>query len=252
MAFPEEVAPFFLRSQLDQETQLARQGQIGEDTLSRSRWMKSANFEVFDAGDLENLFEFYDGLFFEGRVRQLLGEASLKFRISARMTSAGAKTFRYQSRQTGERWYEIAVAGNLLFDSFDGSQRDITVCGRTCSTTLEALQRLMEHELLHLVELLVWSKSSCSASQFQSMARRFFGHTDFRHALITPKEQARDLGIHVGAQVRFEYEGQTFVGRVNRITKRATVLVESRQGRLFNDGFRYETYYIPLEMLERV
>ena len=41
------------------------------------------------------------------------------------------------------------------------------------------------------------------------------------------------------------------MGRVNRITKRATVLLENQQGEHFTDGKRYETYYIPLQYLVR-
>ena len=41
------------------------------------------------------------------------------------------------------------------------------------------------------------------------------------------------------------------MGHVNRITKRATVLVENQQGEHFTDGKRYETYYIPLQHLAR-
>jgi len=42
------------------------------------------------------------------------------------------------------------------------------------------------------------------------------------------------------------------VGRVNRITRRATVLVENPHGALYSAGKRYRTYYVPLPMLNKV
>ena len=41
-------------------------------------------------------------------------------------------------------------------------------------------------------------------------------------------------------------------GRVNRITRRATVLVPNPAGQKFSDGKRYSRYYVPLERLRRV
>ena len=39
-------------------------------------------------------------------------------------------------------------------------------------------------------------------------------------------------------------------GRVNRITKRATVLVEDIGGQPYSDGLRYKIYYVPIAHLE--
>jgi len=60
------------------------------------------------------------------------------------------------------------------------------------------------------------------------------------------------LGIRVGSRVRFEFEGQQLEGRVNRITQRATVLVEHTEGARYSDGRRYRKYYVPLGSLERM
>jgi hypothetical protein len=40
------------------------------------------------------------------------------------------------------------------------------------------------------------------------------------------------------------------MGRVNRITKRATVLVEDPDGVKYSNGLRYRTYYVPIACLE--
>ena len=72
------------------------------------------------------------------------------------------------------------------------------------------------------------------------------------HDLITPHEQANTaFNIRVGDHVLFELEGMQRAGRVNRITRRATVLVEDPGGRLYADGKRYRTYYVPLPLLRK-
>jgi len=40
-------------------------------------------------------------------------------------------------------------------------------------------------------------------------------------------------------------------GTVNRITKRATVLVEDPEGEPYSDGKRYRKYLVPLQLLTR-
>jgi hypothetical protein len=57
--------------------------------------------------------------------------------------------------------------------------------------------------------------------------------------------------VRVGDRVAFELDGTQFHGRVNRITRRATVLVESLRGEPYSDGRRYLTYYVPLPLLRK-
>jgi hypothetical protein len=68
--------------------------------------------------------------------------------------------------------------------------------------------------------------------------------------MITRRERASAMGLGVGARVRFEFEGQRLSGFINRVTKRATVLVESPDGRRFSDGRHYRSYYVPIGALE--
>jgi hypothetical protein len=184
--------------------------------------------------------------------REDLSRPALQFRLSKRMTSAGGKTTRFKPRG-GPVFFEIAVSTTLLFQTFHDVERPITVAGIVCRDRLEALQRVVEHEIVHLIEMLLWTHSSCSANRFQSIAARAFGHVEHTHQLITPRERAlRKFGIRTGDRVRFELDGAPMVGVVNRITRRATVLVEDPRGMRYTDGKRYAKYYVPLAMLEPV
>lgn len=229
-----------------------RKNVIYRTTLEQSRHFDGGNFEQIHPDDLELLFEQYDHHFFEGQCRQQLGHRPLRFRLSSRMTRAGGKTAHAISRSPHRREsFEIAISTTLLFQTFNDVERTITVTGCECHDRLEALQRIFEHELIHLLEMATWKKSSCSQRRFQTLAHRFFSHTEHTHALITPRERAlKRFGIRAGSRVRFRFDGTELVGLVNRITRRATVLVEAPHGQLFSDGKRYETYYMPLNMLE--
>ncbi|QDU36896.1 hypothetical protein Mal4_11970 [Maioricimonas rarisocia] len=241
-------------TRLDQDEILDRTAQIYRTLLARSQWMESGNFRTIHPADLELLFDQYDRLFFDEGCRRVLGPCKLTFRLSKRMTRAAGKTFRYTPRQPGRLpYYEIAVSTTLLFQAFREGDRPVTVTGLPCRDRLQALQRLFEHEMLHLVEMLVWEHSSCSAARFQTIAANLFGHTEHTHALITHQERAYvERGVRPGSRVRFRFEGAEYVGVVNRITKRATVLVEDPRGQKYSDGKRYAKFYIPLNMLEPV
>ena len=231
--------------------------EIKESVLRESQYLDTENFSDIGPDDLQRLFDQYDHLFFENNCRQSLGGNPLGFRLSQRMTRSGGKTSRREIRnfigKVVSKEYEIAVSETLLFQAFEGNHRPVVICGIECENRLEALQRIMEHEITHLVELLIWSKSSCSATRFQSIANRFFGHTHHRHHLITPREHAfTKYGIKTGDKVSFQFEGRDYTGLVNRITKRATVLVEDKHGEPYINGKRYRKFYIPIEMLESI
>jgi hypothetical protein len=149
--------------------------------------------------------------------------------------------------------YEIAISTALLFQTFQDVPRPVRVNGLECRDRLEALQRIFEHELLHLIEMLVWGRSSCAGTNFKALAWNYFAHTETRHDLVTQRERARALfEVRVGDTVAFEFEGVRHVGLVNRITRRATVLVESSDGEAYSNGKRYKKFYIPLPMLKKV
>ena len=220
--------------------------------LAESDYIDQADFTALHSDDLSLLFQRYDQLFFQGSCAALVGSRPLDFRVSSRMTRIGGKTTTFRPRaHPSERRYEIAVSSTLLFQTFRDEDREITVNGLRCHNRLQALQRVFEHELLHLVETLVWSDSSCKAQRFQDMAARLFGHREHTHRLITPRERALTrFRVRPGVRVRFEFEGRPHVGIVNRVTNRATVLVEDPGGLRYSNGKRYRKFYVPVGGLQ--
>jgi hypothetical protein len=234
----------------------SRTREIYQRVLRESACLGAGNFTAIHPLDLRRMFDLYDQLFLQNTCRATLDGTLLHFSISRRMTRSAGKTTRRvlrDPRHPSSRWeYEISVAGTILFQTFRGEQRTITASGLICHDRLEALQRVMEHELVHLIEMLVWDDSSCSAPRFQSIAGRLFGHREHTHQLITSYERAvTEFGIRPGDRVCFRLDGRHYHGVVNRITKRATVLVEDPRGRLYSDGKRYHKFYVPLGMMEK-
>jgi hypothetical protein len=229
-------------------------GEIRAAILSASPYLRQPNFTACHGDDLETLFHLYDHHIFQGSFREALQGRQLTFRISKRLTRAGGQTvWRIRrDRRTGatKEDFEISVSAVLLYQTFEDHQRPVHVAGCLCNDRLEAMQRILEHEMIHLGERLIWGNSSCRAKRFQSIAARLFGHQSHTHHLVTTTEIARrDKGIHRGSVVTFLHEGRQYQGIVNRLTRRATVLVPDSSGLLYSDGVRYTKFYVPLNLL---
>jgi hypothetical protein len=245
----------------DRDAVSSRTRRIYDSVLKQSAAVREGNFTTVGADDLRTLFDLYDFLFFSGLLSGFLrqdGASPVMFRLSDRMTRAAGKTFLVRRRVRsvfGPRVhseYEIAVSTLLLFQTFDDTNRTVTVGGVVCRDRLEALQRIFEHELLHLTEFLAWGRSSCAEDNFRLLSRRIFAHEGVSHDLVTPREvAAKAYDIRVGDRVGFSLGGKRLLGLVNRITKRATVLVEDPLGRAYSDGKSYATYYVPLDDLRK-
>ncbi len=240
----------FSREQID-----VWQSEIHAQTLQLSRSIDQPNFTRVGREDLVRMIQMYDDRFFGGRVLPVAHAEGLTFGLSSRMTRIAGKMVTHypEGNHDGRRKFELVLSSCLLFQTFEDVSRPVEVTGRQCRDRLEAMQRVAEHEFVHLVEMLIWNDGNCHQSRFQSIARRYFGHTDYRHALITQRERAAiKFDIRVGDEVRFAYDGHALQGRVNRITRRATILVPNPEGQRFSDGGRYVRYYVPLEQLKKV
>lgn len=229
---------------------------VYQHMLANSGSIEAGNFKHISQSDLGLLFQITDEQFFEGNVGRLCEQIAVRplaFRLSTRMTTSGGMTTMFHSRNRQHRGseFEIAIATTPLFATFQDEPTAI-VSGIVCRNRLEALQRIMEHEMVHLIEMLLWNDSNCSANPFKTIVRQFFAHTASNHQLLTPRDIARKrLGVSLGDQVTFSFEGRHLTGHINRITKRATVLVQHPEGIRYSDGKSYQKYYVPINRLQR-
>lgn len=205
------------------------------------------------AGDVALMFDVYDYVFFDGRIATVLADRPLTFRLARRATSRGGSLHRFRPRTpppgAPPEWFEMTVSTSLLFESFGANCRPVTIGGHECLDRLDALQRIVEHEIIHLLEHLRWGDSSCAGPRFRWLVRAVFGHTEAQHALVTPRERAAEQGLVRGRRVAFVFEGRRYEGIVSRVMKRATVLVPHPSGEQRSDGRCYLRFYVPLAQL---
>lgn len=221
---------------------------IYNQVLKQSDTIESGNFTSIAVSDVRLLFTLYDERFFHGFFAENY-QGRVQFRLSQRMTKAAGKT----EHLRGTDDFVIVLSTHLLFQTFHDVTRDIRVNGIVCHDRLQAMMRVFEHEIIHLIEHILFDSSSCSRPYFQRLAHNIFGHTDVTHRLITTEEIAdKKFDLHVGDAVSFEYDAQVYEGVISRITKRATVMVKDPQGP-FSDcqGNRYVKFYVPLRRLKK-
>lgn len=214
--------------------------------IERSPTIRCANFTAVADSDLKLLFSLYDEAFFAGALAARL-PSGFSFSFSRRLTRAAGRVAFH--RVHGPR--QLCLSVTLLFQSFHDVSRPVTVAGITCQDRLEAAMRILEHELVHLVEFFLHGETSCGKPRFKALARELFGHTASAHQLISQRERAATaFNIRLGDRVRFEYDGRRLTGIVHRITRRATVMVPSPDGD-YRDraGNSYRKYYVPLSAL---
>jgi hypothetical protein len=220
---------------------------IHRQVLAERTHLGDGNYGRISTADLRRLLELYDHQFFAGLLHRFV-EGRLSFRLSRRMTSVGGQTT-YRKRAGT---LEICLSTTLMFQTFDEVQREVRVNGVACHDRLEATMRVFEHELVHLLEFVLFHESSCSGKRFRQLSRNLFGHTAQTHQLVTQRERAwKSMGLHIGSKVSFEFEGRRLTGTIYRITKRATVMVPDPRGPYTDQQQnRYSKYYIPLEWLK--
>lgn len=231
------------RQEIKEKTQT-----IYAQILTQSKNLDQGNYTSIAVSDLRLLFELYDNMFFNSYFTENY-EDKIYFRLSKRMTKAAGKTHRYMKTND----FVISLSTTLIFQTFNNITRETKVNGIICHDRLEATMRVFEHEIIHVIEHILFDNSSCSKPSFKCLAYNIFNHTDVTHQLITQVEVAHEnYNLHIGDIVSFEYEGHVYRGFINQITKRATVMVKDKNGE-FKDsnGNRYAKFYIPIQYLKK-
>ena len=149
--------------------------------------------------------------------------------------------------------YEITVSTTLLFNTFQNVDRQVMVGGLECRDRLEALAAHLRARAAAPGRVPGLGPLQLPGGE---LPRALAADLRARGRLPRPGHPPRGGGRGLRHRRRRPGElrarGRAPRRRVNRITRRATVLVESPGGRLFTDGKRYQTFYVPLPMLRKV
>jgi hypothetical protein len=175
---------------------------------------KSANFIHISDSDVCTLFWLIDDIFFRGEIKQKLNEmhSTLKCALTKRKSGIAGSC--------SQRGCAYTMSINLpTFSSIFGKgEKKMYTNGLLCYDTLECLQLVMEHEIIHLL-LFLWGYyeqtyrtpsgmtrrvHQAHGKLFQCMARTIFGHTAFRHSLgLEAEGMLKKDDVHVGMMVQF-------------------------------------------------
>ncbi|WHH60374.1 hypothetical protein [Petroclostridium sp. X23] len=227
---------------------------VRQQFISRAADIGDGTITQLSTEDLKLLFDLYDKTFLQGYFACNF-KGKLIFSLSTKMTRAAGKTIvpkRIAQLKPEDVTYEIRIGVNFFF-RYNALGRDKVVSGIKTHDALEALQIVFEHELCHLIEFYEFQSSSCKQDRFKMIAKNIFGHMDSYHHLPTEREIANEkYGFKGGDTVTFEFEGQAVRGIVNRINKRATVMVPDEAGVYVDrQGRRYKKFYVPLIALKK-
>lgn len=222
--------------------------------IKNSSNIDNGTIKVMSSEDLMLIFRLYDRIFFGNWFMDMF-KGKIKFSLSRRMTRSAGITLcpkNIDKIKPEELVIEIRIGVDFFFH-YGMIEDGKAVCGIKTGNSLEALLLVLEHELCHVIEFILFKRSNCSGQRFKTIANNLFGHTESYHRLPTHKQIAyRNMGIKVGDTVSFAFEGRKLSGIIYNINKRATVMVRDKNGTLVdNQGNRYSKYYVPLKCLEQ-
>lgn len=226
----------------------AKRREVMDRLMETSATIKSPHITEISSTDLSLLYDLYDSIFFDQQLKS--SGLVVNFSLSRRMTrSAGKTIWQKQTKKEVQtlRVFEIRIGVDLFFHYHltEGSKR---VCGLETQDSLEALVLVFEHELCHVLEHLSYGNTNCSKDRFKSIAGNLFAHTASHHQLPTKGQiVSQELNVRPGDTVSFYFQGKKLDGFIHRINKRATVMVQSKNGPYRDkNGIRYSKYYVPL------
>lgn len=234
---------------------IERYEKIRQQVFIQSKQIKTDNFQQFSDSDVKLIFDLYDTYFFDNYFKENKISEKMAFDFSKKMTSAGGKLMYYKVSKQNSIQFRMRISSYLLFNSFkDNSTQTVNLAGFETKNRLEALMHVVEHEIIHLIEFIVFNDSSCKKDNFKKLAHSIFGHTAFTHQLLTGKMEAlQNYDLRVGDWVDFSFDGKDYKGIIHRITKRATVMALDPKG-MYKDnrGNCFSKYYILLKYLKKL
>ena len=146
------------------------------------------NIKTFDGKDMEELYNMYNTLSFDGNLGQLLCQKKRSLKFNTRLQSAS--TAGLHSYDDGNHTIKLSV--HIISNLFDKGETVIKSNGLNVYDKLDAMMNIFEHELIHLYcSLRGLSRKiksgpgkmyySPHGKLFQALVFRYFGHTEFRH-----------------------------------------------------------------------
>ena len=146
----------------------------------KEKWQNSV--EKMTKSDVEKLFDEYDKVFFEGDIRAYISNSDTKLSFE----NDGTGTFSTEGLCFKDTCnYVITIPVKYFANIKQGSKTN--VAGHQCFDQLECVQRVIEHELCHLIIFMFCSDFLVAEQHgelFMDTVRDLFGHTDYHHYIF--------------------------------------------------------------------
>ena len=79
--------------------------------------------------------------------------------------------------------FSIEIAVKLINKQFKVDKSPVYVGGLECRDRIELLQRILEHEISHLLEYIVWNETGDNNKRFKDILSKLWGHKENWHRL---------------------------------------------------------------------
>ncbi len=208
------------------------------------------HMELVTVNNIEHLIKLYDSYILDNYLSIVIPNG-IRVSVSNRMTSSGGKTI--YTKAGKESNYEIRLSLKILQASISGNFKK-RICGIEGKDLIDTLMLIIEHELCHVLEFSFYGDSSCKGIRFKALAWKIFRHSTSYHEISINNESntahSEDIKIERGQKVGFSYKGTRLEGIVWNINKRATVMVEDKNGTYKDsNGIKYTKWYVPINFL---
>lgn len=173
---------------------------------------------------LDDLFKFYDQEFFGGELTRIIFRDRLQvsFIYNPRMTKTGGSC-----KKIGPLSYQINISSQVVLATFQNGEYSYSSNGLLCFDRLDCIMNIFEHELIHLAIFITHGHVKgdtiykSHGLYFQKLVAASFGHTAFKHCLLSKIEKAgcRE-DFEVGDQVTYTGKaGEPLRGVITKMNK---------------------------------
>ena len=180
---------------------------------------------------IEKIYNAYDQIFFYNYLSEALNRhnITLRFGVTSGLKVIGKCCIKGCSAS-------INLSKESMDSLFKNGIKSHLINGVVCKTRLDCLLCLFEHELTHLIISYSYPKSIPHSKQFKKFAKDVFGHTDFRHSLLSGDgaEIAKKQGLVSELKVGDVIQVGDFIGKVMNVSKRTFRLENEREVKRFS------------------
>jgi hypothetical protein len=177
---------------------------------------------------LGKVFNLYDKIYFNNELNNIIRKngVELKFAYSDKLTKTGGHCSKHKNS------YKITISRVVILSTFTNGEKCHVSNGLQCSSRLECLLNIFEHELIHFVIQITKGHIKSDpiykshGKFFRALVNAYFGHTETKHSLLHNLDKVgKREEFNVGDTVTFKSKsGDYVVGKISKLNpKRAVV-----------------------------